>query len=97
MAWRCDEEWREAYVKLTKDEKQCKMEAPIDRTCNVWGTTLYAIAWRCLNAESKGLQKLGLRGALRQREFERVWHAMLNLKSPESSAAAWRCFKLKRE
>ena len=56
IAWRCDDEWREAYVKLMQDDPRnnTKWKRP-PRTCHLLGTTVHATSWRCLDHENQGL------------------------------------------
>ena len=59
--WRCDEEWREAYIKLSKEDyrhsTQWKRTLPGRPTS--WEQPFYAFLWGCLDFETQGMQYVG--------------------------------------
>ena len=87
VTWRCDEMWRDDYIKLSNEDyrnsTQWKRLFPGRPTC--WErlfTRFLGDAWiPKLKACNMWTEWLSL-----TKEFEYSWHVMLNLKPPESSS-----------
>ena len=89
VAWRCDEMWRDDYIKLSEEDyrnsAQWKRPLPGRPTC--WErlfTRFFGDAWISkLKACHAWAEWFSL-----TKEFEHSWHVMLNFKPPEST---WVC------
>ena len=76
MTWRCDEFWRDEYIKLSKEDyrNSTQWERPLFGRPNYWERPF------AFSLGDAWLPKLTL-----TKGFEHSSHAMLNLKRPESS------------
>ena len=88
MTWRCDELWRDEYIKLSKEDyrNSTQWKRPLPGRPNFWErpfTRFLGDAWipklKVCNTWTEWL--------FLTKEFEHSWHIMLNLKPPESSYA----------
>ena len=87
VTWRCDEMWRDEYIKLSKVDfrNSTQWKRPLPGRPNYWErpfTRFLGDAWiPKLKACNTWTEWLSL-----TKEFEHSWHVMLNLKPPESSS-----------
>ena len=87
MTWRCDELWRDEYIKLSEEDyrNSTQWKRPLPGRPNYWErpfTRFLGDAWiPKLKACNTWTEWLTL-----TKGFELVWRAMLNLKPPESSS-----------
>ena len=88
VTWRCDEMWRDEYIKLSKEDyrNSTQWKRPLPGRPNYWErpfTRFLGDAWiPKLKACKTWTEWLSL-----TKEFEHSWHVMLNLKPLESSCA----------
>ena len=88
MTWRCDELWRDEYIKLSKEDyrNSTQWKRPLLGRPISWErpfTRFLGDAWiPKLKACNTWTEWLTL-----TKGFEQAWHAMLNTKPPESSCA----------
>ena len=88
MTWRCDELWRDKYIKLSKEDyrNSTQWKRPLPHRPNYWErlfTRFLGDAWiPKLKACNTWTEWLTL-----TKGFGQAWHSMLNLKPPESSCA----------
>ena len=87
VTWRCDERWRDDYIKLSKEDyrNSTQWERPLPGRPTYWErlfTRFLGDAWiPKLKVCKTWTEWLSL-----TKEFEYSWHVMLNLKPPESSS-----------
>ena len=87
VTWRCDEMWRDDYIKLSKEDyrNSTQWKRPYPGRPTYWErpfTRFLGDAWiPKLKAFNTWTEWLSL-----MKEFEYSWHVMLNLKPPESSS-----------
>ena len=87
VTWRCDEMWRDEYIKLSKEDcrNRTQRKRPLPGRPNYWqrpSTRFLRDAWipklKACNAWTEWFSLT--------KEFEHSWHVMLNLKPPESAS-----------
>ena len=85
VTWRCDELWRDEYIKLSKEDyrNSTQWKRPLPGRPNYWErlfTCFLGDAWipklKACNTWSEWFSLT--------KEFGHSWHVMLNLKPPES-------------
>ena len=87
VIWRCDEMWRDDYIKLSKEDfrKSTQWKLPLPGRPTFWElpfTRFLGDAWiPKLKGCNTWTEWLSL-----TKEFEYSWHVMLNLKPPESAS-----------
>ena len=85
VTWRCDEMWRDDYIKLSEEDyrNSTQWKRPLPGRPNYWErpfTRFLGDAWiPKLKACNTWTEWFSL-----TKEFEHSWHVMLNLKPPES-------------
>ena len=85
VTWRCDEMWRDEYIKLSKEDywNSTQWKRPLPGRPNCWErpfTRFLGDAWtKACNTWTEWFSLT--------KEFEHSWHVMLNLKPPEPSSA----------
>ena len=84
VTWRCDEMWRDEYIKLSKEDyrNSTQWKRPLPGR----GASFHALLGRRLDTETVGLNTWTEWLSL-TKEFEHSCHVMLNLKPPESACA----------
>ena len=86
VTWRCDEMWRDEYIKLSQEDyrNNTQWKRPLPGRPNYWKrplTRFLGDAWiPKLKTCKTWTEWLSL-----TKEFEHSWHVMLNLKPPGSS------------
>ena len=95
MTWRCEEQWKEAYANLAKEDysNTTQWKRPLTGRCTYWEmpfTRFFCDDWipklkRCKTwTEWLSLTK----------DFEHVWHSILNLKYTCDSAKETETFAI---
>ena len=89
VAWRCDDEWREAYLHLVKDDPKnsTKWKRPLTGRATYWERSFTRLLGDASMPKLKACKNWTEWRSLTE-ELEHVWHALLNLKSSESTATA---------
>ena len=61
VTWHCDEEWREAYIKLSKEDyrNSTQWKRPLLGRPHLLGAPFYAFLRGCLDLENQGMQYVG--------------------------------------
>ena len=85
VAWRCDDEWREAYIKFDKgrSKKAARNGSGLSLDVQRAGNDRLRDCSGMPGCRKSRLASLGRSGRSLTKELERVWHAMVSLKPPE--------------
>ena len=81
VTWRCDELWREAYVKLSKEDYHngTQWKRPHPGRCAYWELPFTRFLGDAWIPKLKGC-KTWTEWLSLTKDFEHAWHSMLNLK-----------------
>ena len=89
VTWRCDEEWREAHITLSKEDYRntTQWKRPLPGRPNYWDRPFTRFLGDAWISKTKACKTWAEWNSL-TKEVEQSWNVMLNLKPPESSCAS---------